>query len=189
MAIKSKSSRLYKKIGVLTLVVLFFTAILIFNFYSRDIPIKEESGFRKLASNMRNVKQKLDLISPGWVYKEGCSGKGGVYERDEPSYCSITLTNNNLGSTYSESRYLEFSKVVGYSFTEVRPTTSSKWLSSNPDDARTYNSTGFVYDDFPETSCSLSEFYGDKLNETKAYGVNFTCAHTATRFYFSRLDL
>ena len=61
-----------------------------------DATTKERRGFMFLREDMKSLQQSFNAIDKGWVYDEGCRGRGGDFDRDVPSSCAVSITNKSV---------------------------------------------------------------------------------------------
>lgn len=174
---------------ILLLVALIALFIAIFLYKAPVTNSDDRIGFNNLSKELKSLQTDLNKIHSGWVYSEGCSGKGGVYEQDKASSCSITLINKSSDAKEIKSKFLMYSDSIDDVFLVITPSTESRWSISNSSDNRFYKSAGYKYDKFPGTSCNLREFFDEVSVDSQSGGVNFTCTHSTEQFYFRRSDI
>lgn len=148
----------------------------------------------KLISNHPVLQMKNELIDAksiasikgyNWKYSEGCIGKGGVYNRDEPSYCSVTLSlTNNSNSSLSTilSTYIEiFHNKTSFIF-DSTPTTSQ---APNRQNVISYISTKLNINSIKNEHCELTISRRDGTDEVSS---SLNCSLPSNKFYFDRND-
>ncbi|MBP7775151.1 MAG: hypothetical protein KA069_00975 [Candidatus Saccharimonas sp.] len=70
-------------------------------------PLQREAvGFTGLKQDFLALQQEFNKVDTGWVYGEGCTGSGGVFDRDKATDCSMAITNRQIKSPEKLQQYL-----------------------------------------------------------------------------------
>jgi|JI10StandDraft_1071094.scaffolds.fasta_scaffold1149961_1 hypothetical protein len=149
----------------------------------------EKEMFMNLQSNMKSLKEAFSAIDSGWSYSEGCRGKGGVYERGEPSSCLISITNQSEDPSTLKGNFNLYERVLDTLFLNSVPQTTSEWSITNENDTRVHKSSGYSLKDDSEVTCTFSEFYSNDEPASARGGLTFSCNRPAAKFYFPRYDI
>ena len=76
---------------ILGCITLFVCIWFIFSNKHSDLQ-QEAEGFAKLKSDFLTLQSEFNKIDPGWKYSEGCTGSGGVFDRDKATDCTLVNT-------------------------------------------------------------------------------------------------
>jgi len=192
MAQKVKPSPTHFSKKAILLVILFFALItsivyVVFDGYSKAS--EERTKFASLQSSIKSLQNKLNQEVPGWIYDEGCRGKGGVYNRDEPLSCTISIVNESDEPSLIRENFDTYEDYVEDYFVNSVLQSTFAWSSSNTSDTRTYRATGYSLNNDDKVQCMLREFYSDDNPLSIEGGVIYSCNRPSSEFYYPRYDL
>ena len=137
---------------------------------------QEADGFAKLKQDFLALQTEFNKIDPGWQYSEGCRGKGGVYERNKASDCSMSIYNPMVSNTNKIELYL---KVIN----------NTKYFIVGSDKVDTRPSYKIQAKAFPSSNCTIT--YSDSISvgdQISSRFLSFGCISSAHQFYFPRTD-
>lgn len=176
----------YVGLALITVIVLLIIFVWTYNSFTKS---RERNQFKQLEGTLKVLQTKLNQINPTWVYNSGCRGKGGVYERNEPSSCFVQLSNTRTTLEQSEEKFNEYVRAVSKYFMVSSKQSNTKWSLTNESDDRRVNSIGFKYSKDDEVRCVLDEFFISDDPKSTDGGVRFSCNKPATEFLYSRYDI
>lgn len=159
--------------GLIALLIL--SSLLLAAFFLKDYnPAlqQEAEGFTKLKQDFLDLQKEFNKIDQGWVYHEGCVGKGGVYESDIPDSCGMELTKifDGQTSTLGTEKYIDLLK-------------PSKRFSYSKDKDSLYIVKSAP---LPSAHCALQAIESSRENESRY--MTFGCSATTHYFHFPRTD-
>lgn len=170
------SPRLRLLLIALVVSVLLLVAYL-FKGYNPDLQ-QEADGFTKLKQDFLTLQQEFNKIDIGWVYGDGCTGSGGVFDRDKATDCSIRLTNRQLNSPEKLRQYLLMTTNDHLDTFSLKP--SENGTNQHYSLSTKYNMVGL--------SCAIyitADDYND-INDPRY--ITIACSATAHYFHFPRTD-
>ena len=144
----------------------------IFKDYSPSLQ-QEADGFTKLKLDFLALQKEFNRIDKGWEYKEGCVGRGGVYESDIPHSCGFDLIL--MEYTYSDI------SLLAKNYTSVLDTSNK--FSYKKKTETLFRVSSFS---FPNAQCSM-QIGSTPKNGGKSY-LTLGCSATAHYFHFPRTD-
>lgn len=187
---KTKTRKLYTFYIVILLSLLVVSLVLYVLSQQRTAAAEyEKEVFMNLQSSMKSLKNDFSSIDSGWIYSEGCRGKGGVYERAEPSSCLISITNQSDDPSALKGNFSLYERELETLFVNSVSQTTIKWSITNENDTRVHKSSGYTLKDDNEVKCSLREFYSNDNPASVHGGLTFSCNRSAAKFYFPRYDI
>lgn len=192
MAQKKKTSPKHFSKIVLSIIVLVIVIFIVVVYSAVDNYTEtnnERVTFTTLQANIKSLQDKFNQEVPGWIYDEGCRGKGGVYNRDEPLSCTISIVNESDEPSLIRENFDTYEDYVEDYFVNSVLQSTFAWSSSNTSDTRTYRATGYSLNNDDKVQCMLREFYSDDNPLSIEGGVIYSCNRPSSEFYYPRYDL
>ncbi|MFZ1812517.1 MAG: hypothetical protein WAU02_03305 [Candidatus Saccharimonadales bacterium] len=173
--LRNHNSRLRNLILLLILVMVLFLG-----YFLKDYNPKlqqEAEGFTKLKQDLVSLQKDFNKVDNGWQYREGCTGSGGVFDRDKATGCAVSISNKDVNKPEDLSKYLA---MLNNYYPRVFQYLEKKGMSESY----------YVFESksLPESNCSL-EIVSDHLGDRdEPRYITFGCSHDAHYFYFPRTD-
>lgn len=163
-----------KSLSVLKIVLLASVAIVASLFvYNQTQLNNEKNSFMQLRSDFLSLQTEFNKVDPGWTYSESCNGKGGVYNDNEASNCSLTVYSSIKGKA-SKNKIDEYIQKIN----EILVPSNGAQLKIDG---------SFVK--FKHSTSSNSYYAGCSSNFMDDTSYAFVqCSDSAHQFYFQRAD-
>ena len=134
-------------------------------------PLQEESeGFSKLKADLQALQGEFNKVDDGWKYSEGCVGKGGVFDRDKATSCSLGITSQAKDD------------ITINDYLKIAMNSKKFTLKNSGNEIATFYSLSSS--SYRASKCALEAV---KTNIGKTY-LSLGCFNTASKFYFPRTD-
>ncbi|MFZ1812375.1 MAG: hypothetical protein WAU02_02495 [Candidatus Saccharimonadales bacterium] len=149
---------------------------------------QEADGFAKLKQDFLALQTEFNKIDPGWEYSEGCRGKGGVYNDNQPSSCSLVLASKAVADYPAiQNKFDDYIKIMkGVSgFQAIGLKNEVRLSISDPTNTTSLTTLHLTNQSFDRTGCDLKDYV---LNDKLLGGIKLECHHTATAFHYPRYD-
>jgi hypothetical protein len=180
---KKQNGRKMKKTATKQLIYnsIYIAAAIIFVFFLYYNITKEERGFMSLRQDMKSLETSFNTLDNGWVYSESCRGKGGDFDRDVPSSCAISISNDKTDFSVNQKQ-----RVNNYSELIVK----SGYFALR-DNIKEYDQSSYFvaynYSKLYKPNCSLQSYKSDDNSNNKV-SLTFGCIAESSKFYFERND-
>ncbi|MBP7760200.1 hypothetical protein KA093_00180 [Candidatus Saccharibacteria bacterium] len=158
---------------VLLVLMLAFTILLLIGYLLKDYnPAlqQEAEGFTKLKQDFLDLQKEFNKIDQGWVYGDGCTGSGGVFDRDKATDCAMSITATTSAGPQRLTLYRDTAISKGY-FDK----NGAKQIDT---EAYSMNSRNF-----PQSNCVI-----EIITEKDAKKITLGCSAPAHYFHFPRTD-
>jgi hypothetical protein len=181
MSKKTKSnSSTPKTVIVLSFGVLVLVLLAIFT-RGYIVSATEKSGFLSLQSEFKSFEYKFNSTDQGWQYDEFCRSEGGVYQGNIPSWCGVSLTNNNADLINSEPLIIEKYDSLIKNNSQFKSVGETKTTA----DGSIYKV--YEYINLKGSQCTLGT-NKERVSEIDVMQITFGCSHSAREFYFEKIN-
>lgn len=171
-AVKNSTVKVSRRLRLLLIALIVSVLLLVaylFKGYNPDLQ-QEADGFTKLKQDFLKLQQEFNKVDNGWAYSDGCTGSGGVFDRDKATDCSMSVTSNNTVDPAKILSYKDLAISNG-----VFDASSVKQI-----DVKAYSMKSV---NFPSSNCVL-----EIIDENGLEKITLGCSGKAHYFHFPRTD-